>query len=105
MQYKTIVLELLQQQTELYEQLRTTRQLLPMLESYAQQFRASHHRWMETLSQAKPGSDPLQIKSEALELALQELMDRLPTASPQDEDEALSLDEVMAYLRIPQPRD
>jgi hypothetical protein len=104
MQYKTIVLELLQQQTELHEQLRTNRQLLSALENYAQELRTSHHSWIETLAQAKPGS-ALLIKSEAMEMALQELEARLPSASQPDEDEALSLDEAIAYVKNPQPRD
>ena len=31
------------------------------LESYASELKASHEAWKETLSQAKPGSDPSQI--------------------------------------------
>ena len=99
MQYKTIVLELLQQQTELHEQLRLTRRLLPTIESCARELKASHESWMETLSQANPGSDPIQISSEALELALKELEDRLPSASHPDENEPLSLDKAMAYIK------
>jgi hypothetical protein len=33
---------------------------------------------MEQLAQMKPGSDPIQISSEAFEIALKELQDRLP---------------------------
>jgi hypothetical protein len=98
MQYKTIVLELLQQ-------LRTSRQLLSALENYAQELRTNHYSWIETLSEAKPGCDPIQITSEALEIALQDLEARLPSASQPDEDEALSLDEAIAYVKNPQPRD
>ncbi len=85
MQYKTIVLELLKQQTELHERLRSQRQLLTTLETYALELKASHEAWKETLSQAKPGSDPSQIASEALEMAIQELRDRLPCEAPPDE--------------------
>jgi hypothetical protein len=99
MQYKTIVLELLQQQTELHEQLRLTRRLLPTIETCARELKASHETWMATLSEANPGSDPSQISSEALELALKELEDRLPSASNQDENEPLSLDKAMAYIK------
>jgi hypothetical protein len=42
MQYKTIVLALLEQRTELYEQLRQTRQLLPTLEALATELRDHH---------------------------------------------------------------
>ena len=104
MQYKTIVLELLQQQTELHEQLRITRRLLPTLETCARELKTSHETWMETLSQANPGSDPIQISSEALEIALKELEDRLPSASNRDENEPLSLDKAMAHVRRPTSR-
>ena len=104
MQYKTIVLELLKQRTELHEQLRLTRRLLPTMEACARQLKESHEAWMATLAQSQPGSDPRQISSEALELALQELEDRLPTESPIAEGEPLSLDAAMAFIRKPSPK-
>ena len=99
MQYKTIVLELLQQRPEIHEQLRLSRSLLPTLETWAKELRTSHESWKETLSQAKPGSDPDQIASEALEMALKELEDRLPSELRRDDHESLSLDAAMAHLR------
>ena len=104
MQHKTIVLELLKERTELHEQLRLTRRLLPTLESCAKELKASHESWKETLSQARPGSDPSQIASEAMEIAIKELEDRLPSASHPEGTEALSLDEVMASIRHPTSR-
>ena len=98
MQYKTIVLELLKERTELHEQLRLTRRVLPTLETCSRELKASHEMWMETLAQANPGSDPIQIASEALELAIKELEDRLPAASRVDENETLSLDQAMASV-------
>ena len=99
MQYKTIILELLQQRPQMHDQLRKNRKLLPALEFYAKELKTSHETWKETLSQAKPGSDPSQIASEALEIALKEMEDRLPSESPQDGTEPLSLDAAMAYIR------
>jgi hypothetical protein len=99
MQYKTIVLELLQQRPQMHEQLRKERKLLTTLKFYAKELKTSHEAWKETLGQQRPGSDPSQIRSEALELALKELEDRLPSASETGEEEAISLDEAMAYLR------
>jgi chromosome segregation ATPase len=99
MLYKTIILELLQQRTVLHEQLRRERKLLTTLERYAKELKASHEAWKERLAQARPTSDPSQVSSEAFEMALQELVDRLPPASPADEEETLSLDQAMAYLR------
>jgi hypothetical protein len=97
MQYKTIVLELLKQRTELHEQLRLTRRLLPTLETCSRQLKTSHETWITTLATANPGSDPSQIASEAMELAIKELEDRLPTDSPADD--SLSLDQLMAGSR------
>jgi hypothetical protein len=99
MQYKTIMLALLEQNPEMYHQLRKSRKLLSALETYAQELKTSHQAWTETLLQRRPGSDPSQIASEALEVALKDMEDRLPTASPPSEQEALSLDEAMAFIR------
>jgi len=99
MQYKTIVLELLQQRPRISHQLRRTRRLLPTLELYAKELKTSHEAWKELLSQAKPGSDQSQIACAALEMALKELEDRLPSESAPDGMAPLSLDGAMAYIR------
>ena len=99
MQYKTIVLELLRERTKFYKQLRLTHTLLPTLESCAQELKASHETWMETLAKAQPDSHPSQIASEALEIALKELEDHLPSVTPPDDGEPLSLDKAMAFVR------
>ena len=99
MQYKTIVLELLQQRPEMHEQLRKDRKLLPAMEFYARELKTSHEAWKELLSQLRPGSDQSQIASEALEIALKELEDRLPSASHPVGSEPLSLDAAMAFIR------
>jgi len=106
MQYKTIVHELLLAQTELHEQLRLTRRLKPTLETCATELKASHEAWKERLSQDRPGSDSIQIASEAIELAVQELQDRLSSVfSPLDYGESLSLDAAMAYVKTHTSRD
>jgi len=99
MQYKTVVLELLQERRELYEQLLLTRTLLSTTESCARELKASHETWMMTLAQTNPGSDLSQISSEAMELALRELEHRLPSVLPQKDGEPLSLDQAMAFIR------
>ncbi len=98
MQYKTIVLELLEQRPALHEQLRRERQLLPTLEQYAKELKTSHEAWQAQLSQAKPTSDPSQIASEAMEMAIEELERRLPSDSPPD-DETVSTEAAMTFLR------
>lgn len=105
MQYKTIVLQLLEQNPELYNQLRKRRQLLQTLESYSDQLKTLHEQEMETLSQARPGSNPIQISSEALEIALTQFEDRLPTATRPDETQTFSLDQAMAFVRSRSSRD
>ena len=87
MQYKTIVLELLRQRPELHDRLRRDQQLLTALETYAKELKEIHEALKEQLSQANPSSAASQISSEALEIALEELKDRLPPESPSDEQE------------------
>ena len=99
MQYKTITLELLRERTELYEQLRLTHKLLPTLETWAAELKASHENWKQTLAAVKPGSEPSQLASEAMEMALKELEDRLASVSPPEEQEQLSLEKAMAFVQ------
>jgi hypothetical protein len=98
MQYKTIILELLEQRPQMHEELRRSRKLLPALELYARELKDSHETWKERLLQAKPESAPTQIASEAMELALKDMEDRLPSESHQGENEALSIDQAMAHI-------
>ena len=98
MQYKTIVLELLIQRPQLHVRLKKQHRLLSTLEQYATDLKASHEVLQTQLSQAKPLSDPAQIASEALEIAIQELENRLPFESAQ-EDEPVSTEAAMAFLR------
>jgi hypothetical protein len=99
MQYKTIVLNLLRQRRELYQQLKTTRKLMPTLDRIANELKLSHAAWQTDLSLARPDSDPSQIASEALERAIKELEDRLPPVSHQDESEPLSLEGAIDFVR------
>jgi hypothetical protein len=104
MQYKTIILEMLEQRPRMREELRQSRKLLPTLEFYASELKDSHEDWKDRLQQAKPDSDPSQIASEAMELALKDMEDRLPSESDQGESEALSLDQAMAHISRPTSR-
>ena len=100
MLYKTIVMELLQDRPQIYDQLLKNRTLLQTLESYASELRDRHLAWKELLSQARPGSNPTLITSEALELAIEELMKDSPCSQPQNDDEPLSLDGAMTFIRL-----
>ena len=104
MQYKTIIYEMLQHRPRIHEQLRKSRKLVPTLERYAKELKTSHEAWKEMLSQIRPGSQPSQIASEALEMALKEMEDRLPSALSQGGNEAQVLDAAMLFLRRPTSR-
>jgi len=101
MQYKTIVLELLQQRTQMHEHLRKERKMLTTLEMYAHELKESHEAWKDLLS-AVPGWDPSQIPNQAMELAIKQLENRLPPDMP--DNETLTLDEAMAFIRRPTSR-
>jgi chromosome segregation ATPase len=98
MQYKTIVLELLQQFPEMYDRLRETRTLLSTLEQRAEELKNSHEDWKQKLTEASPNYSEPQIASAAMEIALTELEASLLRDSPQDADEPPSLDGAMAFL-------
>jgi hypothetical protein len=103
MQYKTIVLELLWQRPQMHERLRRSRTLLATLNRLAAELKAGHEAWKERLA-ATAGSGS-QTASTALELALKDLTDSLPDESPAGEEDLLSLDEAMAFLRRPTPHE
>jgi hypothetical protein len=73
MQYKTIVLNLLTEQTQLHDQLKKGRQLLPTIETLAVELRDRHQSWISELARLRPESQPSQLSSEAMELAIEEL--------------------------------
>ena len=85
MHYKTIVLEMIRDRPRLYEDLRTSKRLLPSLESYAGELRDNHLAWQATLAMQRPASESSLIASEAMELAIADLMERLPSASGMQE--------------------
>lgn len=99
MQYKTIILELVQQRTGLYEQLRQSRGLLPTIETWATELKRRHEVWKEALTQKNPGSDSSQIASEALEIALSELEKHFSCEQSPNDHEPLSLDNAIAFVR------
>jgi hypothetical protein len=101
MRYKTIVLELLQQHSEIYNALHSSRMLLSTMELYARQLKTRHEAWKQRLSRAKPDSDQTQVASEALEIAVQELENFL--GSP-DDNESFFVEGAIAFIhgRTPQ---
>jgi hypothetical protein len=102
MRYKTIILGLIEEQyPAVYEKLRQERSLLKAMDLYAADLKTRHDYWMDRLSVKKPDRDPVQITSEALELALHDLRENLPSDSAPSglETETFSLDEAMAFAR------
>jgi hypothetical protein len=99
MQYKTIVLQYLRQRPRLHNQLKSSRTLLPTLDAYANQLKSSHEALKEQLAQANPGSEPSLVASQALEIALKDWTSSLPPDESSSDEEPLSLDGAMAYIR------
>jgi hypothetical protein len=105
MRYKTLVLELLQDQyPALHEKLRQEQTLLSTLDRLSIELKEAHVAWMNELRRASPDCDFAQIASEALELAIEHLQGDLRPESPPDGTESpFSLDEAMAYVRRATP--
>jgi hypothetical protein len=98
--YKTIVHELIEQDyPTLHERLRVNRALSQALNDYATALRTSYLAWMEELKQANPQAEASLLSAEALEMALHELRQVLPSEPTQNQAEELSLDDAMTYLR------
>ena len=100
MLFKTITLELLQQHLQRHI-------AMPMLDRYSADLQASHQAWLNLLSQQSPDSSPSQLSSEALELAIDNLKQRLREDFPQQDsqpDSPLNLDAAMAFLHRHKPR-
>ncbi len=99
MQYKTIIQEMLEFRTEIRNQFSNDPNPLETLDRLAMELKTLHENYKEYLAHSRTDSHPVQISSEALEMALQELEDRLFPASPIDEPATFSLDGAMAFIR------
>ena len=99
MHYKTMVHELVKSYPTIHDQLRKKRLLLPALDRFAVELKRRHDALKDQLSQKRPGSDPSQISSEALEIALKELEAIFRSWSPTKNDEPLSLEEAVEFIR------
>ena len=95
MQYKSIVLSLIQARPHLHDELRQASQLLAAVDHCSTTLKTRHQELTRTMSEKSPGRNPDQLSREAFEIALEEFESRLPTARDQDE---LSLDAAMAYV-------
>lgn len=104
MQYKTIILGLLQLRPRMHEQLRQQRKLLTTMEMYARELKANHEAIRSDLAKEQPDMAASLISSQAMEMALVELMDRLPPELDHEEPGDLSLDQAMATVTSRSPR-
>jgi uncharacterized protein (DUF3084 family) len=103
MHYKTLLLELIRQNPELHSRLKQSSTLAATLDQYAQELKQIHEALQADLSQLRPQHDPIQLRGEALELALKEMESRFAFESAADEANPLSLDDAMAFLRRATP--
>lgn len=103
LQYKTIVLALLQQRPQMYQRLRKDHQLFMMLNYYARLLKHHHEIWMEHPWRTKPDG-PRQITRKALEIAAKNLDALLPYESPTGES-GVSLDDAVMFINSHTPPD
>ncbi len=102
-QYLTITLQLLEDNPRLYDRLHQHRLLLPTLDFLARRLKDNHEAWKAHLRRTRPHSDPDQLANDALELALNDLQNALLIESPASDDEVLSLDAAMSFVRRHMP--
>ena len=81
MQYKTMILEMLRQRPRLHRTLKNRRAMPETLDLYANELKTNHLALVQSLSQTQPDTAPEQISSEALEIALKDMQERLDAAA------------------------
>lgn len=96
MHYKTITLGLIEQHPALHQQLMAKRALPQVLHQLATALARCHHDWITAL-QASLVSNPTQLSQMAMELAVQELQECLPSES--DELEPFPFEAAIAFIR------
>lgn len=101
MQYKTIVLELIEQRPHLHEKLKRERKLLSTMETIARELKASHEEISRDLASEQPQTEASLISSQAMEMACKELEARMPPAASTVDDQELSLDAAIGHIRNP----
>ena len=84
MQYKTIALELLTANPLLCAELKAQRRLLVELHRLSAELRLRHRAWIVALTNQSPTDDPRLTASRALELAVDELRERLSSNGSAD---------------------
>lgn len=101
MNYKTVTLELLQDQPQLHDLLKRDRLLLAALEACSTDLRTRHLTLVRQLSQSRPEASPEQTSLEAYEIAVHELYQRIGAAARPDEP--IPADQLIDFLRLHTP--
>ena len=96
MQYKTMVMELLEENNGLREKLHADGMLLAALDVLAGNLRERHRELMGEMQGSRTDGGFSGISSEALEIAVQEMRDRMTAYS--DCDETIDLDQLMREI-------
>ena len=105
MQYKTIVMELLEQNPELHNQLKQNQKLLETIDAMALELKSNHEQMIAELVEQQPDDAYSVICSQATEIAIAELQQRLAPMSEQETGEAMSLDQIIASVMQHSPRE
>lgn len=79
-QYLTITLELIEANPTLHQRLRQQRELLTTLHRLGNELKASHQTWQLRLREQRSTDDLGLLRSQALELAVAELQERLSSS-------------------------
>ena len=98
MQYKTIVMELLEQNPELHNHLKQNRKLLETIDAMALELKWNHEQMIAELAEQQPDVAYSVTCSQATEIAIAELQQRLAPTSDHETDEAMSLEQIMASV-------
>lgn len=99
MHYKTIILGLMDQHPDWFDQVSRDRSLLTTLHELAEQLQTRHQFWQAACLETNPHCDPVQLPNMALELAIEELEAQWGPEIPPQGAEFLSLEAAMNYLR------
>ena len=77
MQYKTIILELIQQNETLHDRLRSNRSLLATVDRLAAQLKADHETYLNQMTMQEPTASRPVVSQQAFEMAIKEAQERL----------------------------
>ena len=99
MQYKTIVLELLEQSPGLSRELRRNDALLSTMNQLAVSFRDLHLRLLDQLTSSQPELDETLLKSQAMEVATEQMQEMIGQAEQLLSNGSVSIEACLALLQ------